>query len=177
MFKYVRFTPFTDEYTMHEFMSFNEKCKVYRFDMPFVSVSCESEADFLELMGYQNALIEAMEITQAEFADMVQHSVQVKRMYDIVNDQYVKECGIITAKYTQEEISTWGTQVAEAEAIKAGSTAPTPFLSALALDEGSTLLQVADKILGLKDANAAYTANALANKWAKLKSLKAEVGL
>jgi hypothetical protein len=50
-------------------------------------------------------------------------------------------------------------------------------MEALAADDGLTLTQAADKILGLRDANAAYTANALANKWVKLKDLKAEVGL
>jgi hypothetical protein len=177
MFKYVKFTPFTDEYTTHEFIEWDEKCKVHRFDVPYVSVECATEADFTELMGKQTPSIEALEITQAEFVDMVQHSVQVKRMYDVANEKYVNECAAITAKYTQEEISTWGVQVDEAEAVKAGTATATPFLSALAADEGITLVQAADKILALRDANASYTANALTNKWNTLKALKAEVGL
>lgn len=177
MFKYVKFTPFTDEYTTHEFIEWNEKCKVHRFDVPYVAVECGTEADFTELMGKQSPLIEALEVTKEVFYDFVQHSVQVKRMYDVANDQYKKECGVITEKYTQEEIGTWSVQVSEAEAVKAGTAVPTPFLDALSADEGITLSQAADKILGLRDANAAYTANALTNKWNTLKALKAEVGL
>lgn len=177
MFKYVKYVPFTDEHTTHEFLEKDERCTLHRFDVPYVSIECDSEEGFMELMAYQNASIEATEITQAEFADMVQHSTQVKRMYDVANEQYVKECAAIKSKYTQEEIDTWNIQIAEAEAVKKKLTAPTPFLDALAEDESITLDAAADKILYLRDQNATYTAAALARKWQKLKELKAEVGL
>ena len=177
MFKYVKYVPFTDEFTTHEFLGKNEKCKIHRFDVPYVAVECESEADFIELIAYQNVSIEATEVTHAEFADMVQLSAQVKRMYDVANAQYAKECESIKAKYTQEEIDTWPVQIAEAESVKAGTAVLAPYLDALAADEGITLDAAADKILSLRDENAAKTAAALGRKWQKLKELKTEVGL
>ncbi|MDM5264670.1 hypothetical protein PF327_10735 [Sulfurovum sp. XTW-4] len=177
MFKYVRYTPMTDEFTTHTFNELNENCKIHRFDVPYVSVECSTDADFAALMASQNPIIEAIEITQAEFSDMVQHSIQVKRMYDIANEQYTKECAVITSKYTHDEISTWSVQVAEAEAVKAGTAISTPFLDALATDESITITAAADKILLLRDQNAVYTAGCLARKWSTLKALKAEVGL
>ena len=177
MFKYVKFTPFTDEYTTHEFIDWDEKCRVHRFDVPYVAVEYDVEADFTELMTKQSPLIEALEVNKEVFYDFVQHSAQVKRMYDVANEQYKKECAVLTVKYTQEEINTWGVQVAEAEAVKVGQAVATPFLDALVADEGILLSAAADKILGLRDAYAVYTANALTNKWNTLKTLKAEVGL
>jgi hypothetical protein len=177
MFRYIKYTPVPDEYTTHQFNELNENCKVHRFDVPYVSVEYTDEADFTALMAAQNTAIEAIEITQEVFWDFVQHSAQVNRMYDVANDQYRKECEAITAKYTAEEIATWPTQVEEANAIKAGTATSTPYLTALAADEGITLVQAADKILGLKAANADYTAGCLIRKWQKLTELKSEVGL
>lgn len=177
MFRYVKFTPFTDEYTTHEFIDLDEKCRVHRFDVPYVSVECATEADFIELMSKQSPLIEALEINKEVFYDFVQHSAQVKRMYDVANDQYVNECKAITSKYTAEEIATWPEQVEQARSVKAGQTVGVPHISALAADDGITLVQAADKILALRDFNVDYTANALTHKWVKLKALKAEVGL
>ncbi|DAB40296.1 MAG TPA: hypothetical protein CFH81_08865 [Sulfurovum sp. UBA12169] len=177
MFKYVRYVPFADEFTTHEFLEKNEKCKIHRFDVPYVSVECGTEADFAALIVYQNPLIEATEILKEEFAEAVRESLQVKRMYDIANEQFVKECVVISEKYTQEEVSTWGIQVAEAEAIKANTAVATPFLDALAQEDNITIEQAADKILSLRDQQSAYTAAALARKWQVLAELKAEVGL
>ena len=177
MFKYVRYVPFADEFTTHQFNESNDKCKIHRFDVDYVSVECESEADFIELLAYQNPAINAMEIIKEEFAGSVKNSAQVKRMYDIANEQFVKECALISNKYTQEEVSTWGIQVSEAEAIKANAAVATPFLDALAQEDNITIEQAADKILSLRDQQSAYTAAALARKWQRLTELKAEVGL
>lgn len=177
MFKYVRYTPFTDEFTTYQFNNINDKCTLHSFDVPFISVEYTDGMDYTELLTAQNPLINAVEITKDEFEAAVRDSSQVHRMYDIANEQYRQECSVLTAKYTPEEISTWAVQVAEAEAIKLGQIVATPFLSALAVDDGITIAQAADKILMLRDANANYTAGALSNKWTRLKALKAEVGL
>lgn len=177
MFKYVRYTPFTDEFTTHEFLEMNEKCKIHRFDVDIVSIEYDSEEDFNELLTDQIPEINATEITKEEFAEAIKESLQVKRMYDIANEQFVKECALISNKYTQEEVSTWGIQVSEAEAIKANTSVATPFLDALAQEDNITIEQAADKILSLRDQQSAYTAGALARKWQRLAELKAEVGL
>ncbi|MFA6692027.1 MAG: hypothetical protein WCR98_08625 [Saccharofermentanales bacterium] len=177
MFKYAKYTPITDEYTTHIFLDAGEDTKINRFDVPYVSIECNTQADFDSLMSIQSTVINATEITQAEFAEAVKESAQVKRMYDVANEQYVKECESIKSKYTQEEIDTWPVQMAEAEAVKAGTATLTPYLDALAADDGITLTAAADKILSLRDENAAKTTAALGRKWQKLKELKAEVGL
>ena len=177
MFKYVRYTPFTDEFTTHRVNELNAKCRIHRFDVDAVSIECESESDFAELLAYQNTAIKAIEISKEEFAEATRESLQVKRMHDIANEQFIKECATISEKYTQEEMSTWGIQVAEAEAIKANTAVATPFLDALAQKDNLTIDQAADKILSLRDQQSAYTAAALARKWQRLTELKAEVGL
>jgi len=177
MFKYVRYTPMTDPYTTHEFNELNDKCKVHRFDVPYVSVEYEKEEDFNELMDSQLPAIEALEITKIEFEELVQHSDQVKRMYDVANAQYSKEMEVISSKYSQAERDTWHSQVEEAEKVKEGLSIDTPYLSALAKDEGITLSQAADRILNNKTAYDAYAAECLTRKWNTLAELKEKVGL
>lgn len=83
MFKYVAYTKVTDEFTTHEFREMNEKCKVNRFDVPYVSVEFENAADFTELMANQNPLIQATEITQQEFDIAVYNSAQMQRVRSV----------------------------------------------------------------------------------------------
>ena len=177
MFKYVSFTPFTDEYTTHVFNEKDDKCKVHRFDVPYVSVEYTNKSDFTELMGCQNQDIGAIEITKEEFVDLVQHSDQVQRMYDVSNVQYSGEMKIISEKYSQEERDTWPSQTAEATAVKEGTTTVTPYLSALAADENITIEQAADRILNNKTAYDSHASDCLTRKWATLTTLKSEVGL
>ena len=177
MFKYVRYTPMTDEHTTHVFNEKDDKCKVHRFDVPHVSVECQKEEDFTELMAYQNPLITAVEIDKIEFEDLVQHSDQVKRMYAVVNEQYSRELQPISAKYSKEERETWPSQTAEANAVKDGTATDTPYLSALAHDEGITLEQAADRILANKAEYDQHSSESLTRKWNTLTELKEEVGL
>ena len=177
MFKYVRYTPFTDQYTTHEFNEKNDKCKVHRFDVPYVSVECDNEADFNALMAYQNPIINATEIDKAQFTDLVQHSDQVKRMYNVVNEQYSSELAPYSVRYSEEESMTWAAQVAEANAVLTGTAAETPYLTALATDRTVTLEQAAHNVLENKTAYDTYSAKALTRKWNSLAALKREVGL
>jgi len=177
MFKYVRYIPITDENTTHVFNELNEKCKVNRFDVPCVSVEYENEADFSEIMEYQGDSIEAVEITKEEFSELVQDSDQVKRMYDVANEQYQNETKPISRKYSQEERDTWPSQVAEANAVKMGNTSATPYLTALANDGNITIEASAEMVLAKKEQNDIYASSCLARKWATLASLKKEVGL
>ena len=177
MFKYISYTPVEDEYTTHEFNELNDKCKVHRFDVPYVSVEYEKEEDFTALMAAQLPAIEATEITKIEFEDLVQHSDQVKRMYEVVNATYSKELSPISVKYSEEERATWPSQTAEAYAVKDGTATYTPYLTALAEDDGITLEAAADRILGNKNEFDTYSSQCLTRKWNALKILKEEVGL
>ena len=177
MFKYISYTPFTDEYTTHEFNELNDKCKVHRFDVPYVSVEYEKEADFTALMKAQNKNISAVEITREAFFDMVQYSDQYKRMRDVANEQYQKEMKGISEKYTAEERDTWSSQVAEAKKVKEGTSDATPYVSALSVSDGITLNEAADIILGNKTTYDDYAAGALSRKWDTFNELTAEVGL
>ena len=177
MFKYAKFTPMTDAYTTHGFNEIDDKCKVHRFDVPYVSVEYSNEVDFTELMAAQNHIIEAIEISKIEFDGLVQHSDQVNRMYDVVNAQYTKDLKTISEKYSQEERDTWSSQIAEANAIKDGIATDTPYMTALATDEGITLVQAAGIVLANKNAYDNYSAGALTRKWESLGLLKGEVGL
>lgn len=176
MFKYVAYTKVTDEFTTHEFREQNEKCKVNRFDVPFVSVEFENAADFTELMANQNPLIEAVEITKEEFAIAVSNSVQALRMYEVANELFKQLMKPISDKYSKEERDTWQNQIEEARAILGGAT-QTTILGTLAASEGSTIQDFAQAILDKKADYEALSANALAQKRAKLAELKAEVGL
>jgi len=177
MFKYVSYTPMTDAYTTHEFNEKDDKCKVHRFDVPYVSAECESEEDFLDLMAYQNPLIEAVEITKVEFEDLVKHSDQVSRMYDVANEQYRKDLEPVTKKYSQEEMNSWPVQSIEANAIISGEEADTPYLDALALDEDITVEEAAAKVLLNKSEYDNADAVAQTSKRKTLSELKMKVGM
>ena len=177
MFKYVSYIPTTDAFTTHIFNEKNDKCRVHRFDVPYVSVECDNESDFTELMEYQNDVINATEITLEEFESLVLHSDQVNRMYDIANEQYKNDMKPMTDKYSTEEIASWPAQTTEAKAILSGSTEKTPYIDAVVIDTGATHAEGAQKILNDKGEYDAFDAEAISNKRAKLNELKIEVGL
>lgn len=177
MFKYIKYTPMTDDHTTHIFNEINDKCKVHRFDVPYVSVEYTDKADFAALVATQLPAIEAVEITKVEFADIVQYSDQIKRIYSVANEQFASDMKAISEKYTQEERDTWSIQVEEANAVKAGVTISTPFLSSLAADESITLMEAADKVLSIKSEYALFSSQCLARKWVKVSELKSEVGV
>ncbi len=177
MFKYVSYTPFTDQYTTHIFNEKDDKCRVHRFDVPYVSVECESEEAFAELMAYQISDINAAEITYEQFEDLVKHSDQVLRMYDVANEQYISDMKPMNEKYSQEEISSWPAHVSEANAILNGTAADTPYIDAIANDTGLTREEAAQKVLDDKSEYDTIDAAAISNKRAKLNELKKEVGL
>jgi hypothetical protein len=177
MFKYVKYIPVTDAHTTHVFNELNEKCKVHRFDVPCVSIEYTDEKDFTELMASQNKDIVAVELQKAEFIALVKHSDQVKRMYDVANDDFKREMKLLLGKYTQEEINTWSTQVEEAMQIKNGLPGETPFLLSLSGEENITVSEAAEKILMSKKAYATHSADCLKRKRNTVKKLKAEVGI
>ncbi|MDD5406021.1 MAG: hypothetical protein PHE73_03645 [Sulfurovaceae bacterium] len=176
MFKYVTYTPATDQYTTHSFAESNDKCKVHRFDVPLVSVECENESDFNELMASQNPIIQAIEITKEEFASAVSDSAQVQRMYDRANELLKNLMKPISNKYCKEERDTWDSQKEEANAILAGAT-NTTILGTLATAEGATIQEFAQAVVSNRANFEALSANALVQKRAFLAELKAEVGL
>jgi len=177
MFKYVSYTPMTDDYTTHVFNELNDKCKVNRFDVPYVSVEYTDDKDFSDLMLHQNTAIGAVEITKEEFEDLVKHSDQVTRMYAVVNEQYISDLSAISAKYSQEERDTWPAQTVEANAVKEGTEVETPYLTALSEDENITLEQAADSVLSNKAEYDQYSSESLTRKREQLAVLKSEVGL
>jgi len=177
MFKYIKYTPMTDDYTTHIFNEVNDKCKVHRFDVPYVSVEYTDEADFTALMAAQNIIISATEITKIEFSDMVQLSDQVKRIYETANNQFSIDMKVISEKYMQEERDTWSIQIEEANAVKAGTAVSTPFLSALSIDEGISIDEAANKILAIKSDYSIYSSECLKRKWNTVTALKTEVGI
>lgn len=177
MFKYARYIRVVDEFTTHEFTELNEKCKVNKFDVPYVSVECANESDFLELLENQNPIIAAVEILKEEFAVGVENSAQVKRIYDRANEHFAMDMHSISAKYTKEECDSWAAQVSEAEAYLAGTQINTPFLDALCLEDSIAPQEAAQKILEKKNTYAITTADALKRKWSTITSLKSEIGL
>ena len=177
MFKYIAYTPFTDDYTTHIFNELNDKCTIHRFDVPFVSVEFNDIEDFNALMAYQNTLINASEVDYDTFAGVVKDTAQYYRMKEIANDQYTLDMSPISQKYTPEERDTWPSQAAEANAVKEGSATETPYLTALAESDGTTVQEAADKILANKREYDEYAASALSRKWVTFDDLKNEVGL
>lgn len=177
MFKYAKYTPATDEYTTHIFNEKNEKCTINYFSVPFVSIECENEGDFAELMAYQNVIVKAVEITKEEFNDAVQYSNQVRRMYTVANNQFIKDMEPIFMKYSNEEVATWGSQVDEAKKIKNGNKEESPFMDALVANEGIDHDKAADKILKNKTSYDTFASSCLVQKWETLAKLKGEVGL
>lgn len=178
MFKYVRYTPVADEYTTHIFNEMSDKCKLHRFSIPYVSIECENEDDFSELMQSQESKISTEEITKEMFAEAVLHSEQVLRMYDVANYIYVDMMKPITSIYTQEERDTWMSQFNESKLFKeTGDEAEAPMVVSLANVDGVTADEYATLILEKKVEFDQYSAYCLGIKREKLTSLKAEVGL
>lgn len=178
MFKYIKYTPITDEYTTHSFNDVNDKCKLHRFDMPYVSVEYVIESDFGELMAAQSTNIQAIEITKVEFEAAVKDSAQVKRMYSVANEYYKELMQPITSIYTEEERATWMSQFNQStDFMVARNELVAPLIVALAIGDGVTTEQYATLILRKKSEFDAYSAQALALKRGKLYELMAEVGL
>ena len=177
MFKYVSYTPMTDAYTTHIFNEKNDKCKIHRFDVPYVSVEYGEEDDFTELMAFQKEFINATEIAYEQFSDLVEHSAQVRRMYDVANEQYKNDMRPMTSKYSSEEISSWLAQTAEAKAVLEGTAAETPYLDAIVSDTEMTHMEAAQKVIADKSEYDTFDAAAISAKRIKLNELKKEIGL
>ena len=176
MFKYVNYTTYEDEYTTHEFTEINEKCKVHRFDVPYVSVECETEEDFTELMATQHPNIEATEISMDEFSDMVQHSDQVQRMYNRANELYTSKMNPANIRYPASERETWPQQVAEAETYLDTGVAG-EMITALAAANGMSIDAYANGVIANKAEYDSKATQAMSDKTEFLKELKAEVGI
>ncbi len=176
MFKYVSYTPFTDAHTTHIFNELNDKCKVNRFDVPYVSVEYTDESDFTELMASQIPEIGATEITSAEFNDLIQHSDQVQRMYNRANEKYFNLMHPVNIKFPAVERETWVTQIEESNEYIANGTEGT-MITALAAAAGVSIDVYANAILANKAEYDQFAADGAVDKEAFLTGLKESVGI
>jgi len=67
----------------------------------------------------------------------------------LVDAEYKRNMGLITAKYPEEERSSWYIQTAQAQAVLAGASAPTPWLDACAQTRGMPRDELAQRIVAL----------------------------
>lgn len=67
----------------------------------------------------------------------------------LVDDEYKRNMGLITAKYPEEERSSWYIQTAQAQAVLAGSATPTPWIDACAQTRGMPRDELAQRIIAL----------------------------
>jgi len=93
MFKYVKYTKVTDEFTTHEFRGGDELVKVNHFDVDVVSIEGAS-ADVDALIAKGEAVINCVEVTQAEFKVLVTDSSQLKRIREVVATEIAKKYSI-----------------------------------------------------------------------------------
>lgn len=64
----------------------------------------------------------------------------------LVDAEYKRNMGLITAKYPEEERSSWYIQTAQAQSVLSGSAAATPWLDACAQTRGLTREELAERI-------------------------------
>lgn len=176
MFKYVQYTPFTDAYTTHIFNEKDDTCVINRFDVPVVSVECETERDFTGLMVYQSSDINAVEITLGEFNEMVKNSDQVQRMYNVANGKYFNSMHPVNTKHSATERETWVTQVAESNKYFEDGTVGT-MIGALAAALDTSVSRYASYILANKAEYDQFASDGAIAKESLLSSLKEEVGI
>ncbi|MBD9530639.1 hypothetical protein IB233_03195 [Comamonas sp. CMM01] len=66
-----------------------------------------------------------------------------------VDAEYKRQMGLITAKYPEEERSSWYIQTAQAQAVISGSAVATPWLDACAQTRGMPREELAQRIIAL----------------------------
>lgn len=176
MFKYVAFTPYSDQHTQYGFNELDDRTVVNRFDVDAVSVEFDDEDAFTDLLAHQPKGIKAKEITKEAFASIVEESQQMKRIYARGNRFFETEMRSITEKYTEEERSSWPSQVEEANAYFSSGTIG-PIITACAAADGVAAEKYAQNILDKKKTFDAAVAEALAKKRMFVSALKAEVGV
>lgn len=71
------------------------------------------------------------------------------RLQVIVDAEYKRQMGIITAKFPEEERSSWYIQAAQAQAVISGADTPTPWIDACAQTRGMSREELAQRIAAL----------------------------
>ncbi len=87
MFKYIKYTKVETEFTVLEFRGQNDDVKVNHFNTDVVSIEAESESDIDELIASQPSEIGCEEITHTEFRELVNSSLQLARIRNVVADK------------------------------------------------------------------------------------------
>lgn len=112
-----------------------------------------------QLWSYEDYVLEEeicpglVPITVEEFA-AIQNPVKpiaviAAGLQALVDAEYKRQMGLITAKYPEEERSSWYIQTAQAQAVVSGSAAATPWLDACAQTRGMPRQELAQRIIAL----------------------------
>lgn len=106
--------------------------------------------------GSQDAEIAARELTLMTSDEVDAHlnpirpiAVIAEELQAQVDAEYKRNMGLITAKYPEEERSSWYIQTAQAQAVMDGSATPTPWLDACAQTRGMPREELAQRIIAL----------------------------
>lgn len=91
MFKYLMFTVVANEFTKLGFVGSVEGVEVHRFDKNVVALKSDEEAKIDELIAMQPTETNCVEITQAEFRDVVIDSLQLARIRQVVKEKIAKK--------------------------------------------------------------------------------------
>ena len=182
MVKYIEYDKVETQYTTLEFRGGDSDVKVNYFtgdDVLANVVSILGDEDKINaLIEAQNKEINCREITKDEFKTLVQNSIQVKRVYERINEFYTKEMKSILEKYPLAERETWNIQLSEAKAyLQSKDESDAPFLKTLATAEGSTVEDFANAVVAKAEDYRALSAAALAKKRAFERELLGELGL
>ncbi len=94
-----------------------------------------------------------------------------------IDAAYNAAIAVISASYPETERNSWAKQEAEARAWTANNTAATPLLSAIATARGSTLADIAARVITNADAYAVYAGGVIGKRQAKMISIAAATTL
>ena len=178
MFKYIKFEKAENEFTTLEFRGDAEGVEVNHFDVDVVSIKGEVEADIDALIAQQPAEINCTEVTQDEFKALVAESAQMLRIYGMCSEFYENKMSVITSKYPQIEMNTWGIQLEQANKFLAsGDESDAPFLKTLATAEGTTVDDFATAVVAKANEYSDFSATSLAKKRDLKRTLLEEIGL
>lgn len=90
-----------------------------------------------------------------------------------IDAAYTAAIAVISANYPETERNSWAKQEAEARAWTANNTAVTPLLSAIATARGSTLADIAARVIANADAYAVYAGGVIGKRQAKMIAIAA----
>lgn len=89
------------------------------------------------------------EEAQAQLNPVVSVTALAAHLQAQVDAEYKRQMGIITAKYPEEERSSWYIQTAQAQAVISGAGTATPWLDACAQTRGMPREELAQRIVAL----------------------------